>query len=364
MDSLVGLTAGDWWHLLKQNRFAVVPANWFKAFLLTIFSINNSIVKRKEDRIYLPEVLKQEIKKPPVFILGHWRSGTTFLHNLFVLDKQFAYPSLFQVNNPHTFLYKEPQYQKQFEKIKAEKRPMDNIKIDPKSPGEEEFALGALSLITPLLAWPFPRKEEYYDRFLTFKNVPDETVEKWKASFLLFVKKLSWRYEKQLVLKSPANTGRIKLLLEIFPDAKFIHIHRNPFSVFKSTVGLYKKAVSTAYLHRPKNNKTTEGILLRYKKMYDCFFEQRQLIPKGNYVEVSFEELEADPMQLMEKIYTDLSLGGFENFKPALQEYVEENNKYKKNEYKPLEPFLREKVAKNWHRSFEEWGYDIENLAF
>ena len=359
MDSLVGLTASDWWYLLKQNRFAVEPSNWHKAILLTIFSASNSFIKRKEDRIYLQEVQKQEIKKPPIFILGHWRSGTTFLHNLFVLDKQFAYPNLFQVNNPHTFLYKEPRYTKHFTKIKAEERPMDNIKIDPKSPGEEEFALGALSLITPLLAWPFPRREEYYDRYLTFKDVSKENIDKWKSYFLLFVKKLTWRYEKQLVLKSPANTGRIKLLLDLFPDAKFIHIHRNPYAVFKSTKRLYKKAVSTAYLHRPKNGDTTTGILKRYKDMYDCFFDERELIPKGNYVEVSFEELEVDLVAQMEKIYTALQLDGFDQFKPGLLEYVEANKKYKKNKYTPLEDSLREKVAKSWHKSFEQWGYEI-----
>ena len=29
----------------------------------------------------------------PVFILGHWRSGTTLFHNLLALDEQFAYPA-------------------------------------------------------------------------------------------------------------------------------------------------------------------------------------------------------------------------------------------------------------------------------
>jgi len=359
MDSLIGLTASDWWKLLRDNRFAVEPSKWFKAFLLTIFSANNSFFKRREDRIYLPEVEKQEITKPPIFILGHWRSGTTHLHNLFVLDKQFAYPNLFQVNNPHTFLYKEPKYAKLFAKMQAEERPMDNVKIDLKSPGEEEFALGALSLITPLLGWPFPRREEFYDRYLTFKDVSPEIIDKWKSSFFLFVKKLAWRYEKQLVLKSPANTGRIKLLLEIFPEAKIVHIHRNPYAVYKSTVGLYKKAVASAYMHQPNNSDNTEGILKRYKEMYDCYFEQRHLIPENNYVELSFEDIEVDPIGQMRHIYSHLSLPVFDQLLPKLQEYVEANKKYEKNQYKSLDPAIKERVAASWHRSFEEWGYEI-----
>ena len=36
----------------------------------------------------------------PLFVLGHYRSGTTHLHNLLALDPQFAAPTFFQVLNP------------------------------------------------------------------------------------------------------------------------------------------------------------------------------------------------------------------------------------------------------------------------
>ena len=43
--------------------------------------------------------------RPPLFVLGHWRSGTTHLHNLLAQDiDQFAYANTYQVINPHTFL--------------------------------------------------------------------------------------------------------------------------------------------------------------------------------------------------------------------------------------------------------------------
>ncbi|MDQ3566024.1 MAG: sulfotransferase [Pseudomonadota bacterium] len=42
---------------------------------------------------------------PPLFILGHWRSGTTLLHNLLTRDTgQFAYANTYQAVNPRTFL--------------------------------------------------------------------------------------------------------------------------------------------------------------------------------------------------------------------------------------------------------------------
>ena len=40
----------------------------------------------------------------------------------------------------------------------------------------------------------------------------------------------------RLLIKSPVHTGRVKLLLDLFPNAQFIYIHRNPYQVFKSAV--------------------------------------------------------------------------------------------------------------------------------
>ena len=36
----------------------------------------------------------------PIFIIGHWRTGTTLLHQLMNLDPNLAAPTLFQVAEP------------------------------------------------------------------------------------------------------------------------------------------------------------------------------------------------------------------------------------------------------------------------
>ncbi|MDY7076522.1 MAG: sulfotransferase, partial [Chloroflexota bacterium] len=106
MDTLLGITAGDWWTLLRENRFAVDPSYWRRAGMLTVASLMNSVHRRREERVYGIETANVEIKAP-LFIIGHWRTGTTLVHNLFALDDQFAYPNLFQISNPHTFLSRE-----------------------------------------------------------------------------------------------------------------------------------------------------------------------------------------------------------------------------------------------------------------
>lgn len=358
VDSLLGITTGDWYKLLLENRFAVAPAYWGRAAVLTALSFWNSARRRKEERAYGAEVVNTEIKVP-LLIVGHWRSGTTLLHNLLELDEQFAYPNLFQVTHPHTFLCGEPVVSKVLANTAPQKRPMNNMKVTFASPGEDEFAISMMSLRSPIISWSFPRRQDYYDRYLTFRGVLEEDIARWKAAFVWFLKKLTWRYGRPLLLKSPAHTARIRLILELFPDARFVHIHRHPYTIFQSTQWLYEKAVSFSYLQRPETEQINAGILRRYAEMYDAFLEERALIPAGQFHEVSFQELEQDMVGQVGRLYESLNLDGFRDLEPKLRRYVEAIAAYEKNVYPPLAEPLRRRVAQAWRRSFDEWSYAI-----
>ncbi len=361
MDSLIGISARNWWRLLVQNKFAIdpVPLYWLKAIVVTYKSIRNSMRLKVEQRIYAQEVASVNIDKPPIFILGHWRSGTTLLQNLMLLDRQFAFPAVFQCNYPFTFLSIEPKIMKLYANSDSQARPMDDVKVTPLSPGEEEFALAVLTLKSPLLAWIFPRREQFYDRYLTFDQVDRWEIDEWKDAFIFFIRKLSYRHNRQLLLKSPPNTARIKLLLEMFPDAKFIHIHRNPYVVFQSTQRLYQKALSTAMLQRSDHSSLAAGIIRRYDMMYQAYFEQKALIPKQNFMEVEFEALEADKLGTIERIYQQLNIPGFESMRPNLEKYLESIADYQKNKHPDLPEALKEQIASAWCSYFEAWGYSI-----
>ena len=312
MESLLGITFKDWWRVLNENHFRIHAVYAKRAAFLTLKSIFNSIHRRKEIRLYGEAIENVRITEDPIFILGHWRSGTTLLHNLFSLDPQFAYPNNFQVTSPHTFLFAEEIVKKQLEKMSPHKRPMDNVEVTYKSPAEDEFGIAMLSLRSPMVAWCFPLREKYYDRFLTFRRASQKEIDAWKSATLFFLKKLTLRYNRRLVLKSPTHTARIRLLLEMFPNALFIHIHRDPFTVFQSTRKLYDKTVSLSYLQKPRWDEIDAGILRRYKEMYDAFFEERSLIPAKQFLEISFEDFEKNQYDYLKNIYAYFHLPGFD----------------------------------------------------
>lgn len=236
-------------------------------------------------------------------------------------------------------------------------RPMDNVRMTFQTPNEDEFALCAMTLYSPYAGFVFPRRQEHFDRFLTFRGVAENVVAAWKAALVLFLRKLTWKYGRPMILKSPPHTCRIKLLLELFPDARFVHIHRNPYTVFQSTLHWLRTAGRWYYLQRPDLGGLEARILRIYKGMYEVFFEERILIPKGQFHEVGFEELEKDSIGQVRGIYDALGLPAFNAVEPALRRYAESLTGYERNVFPDLPPYLRQQIAREWQRCFDEWNY-------
>lgn len=353
---LAGITTGDWIRLLRQNRFAVDPAYWHRAAFITLASGMNSWFRRKEQLEFGKQIAETEIP-PPLFILGHWRSGTTHLHNLLARDPQFAFANTYQVVNPHTFLTTEEANTRRFAWMVPETRPMDAMELNFQTPQEDEFAPCLMSLRSLYLGISFPRAEDEYARYLTFENVPPEETAEWKDAFVGFVRKLTFKYGRPLVLKSPPHTARIRLLLEIFPDARFVHIHRHPYQVFSSCRHYHDTAVWYSYLQKPDRTGVDDRIIRRYSAVHDAFFAQRGLIAPERFHETSFDELEKNPLETVRTIYQKLGMDGFASFEPDLRSYLSSLSGYRKNRFGELEPAIRGRIAREWKRSFDEWNY-------
>ena len=170
-----GVTAGDWLSILRDNGFRVDPRYLPRVALISLNSLNNSLIRRYEELAYGTKVRSVRVL-PPIFILGHWRSGTTHLHNLFTIDPRLAYPNLFQVVFPLTFLSTEPIAGRFLSPLIPEKRLGDNVRQHLAMAAEDEFALCAATSLSPYMSSSFPRRQEFYDRYLTLRDVPDEEV--------------------------------------------------------------------------------------------------------------------------------------------------------------------------------------------
>ena len=171
----------------------------------------------------------------------------------------------------------------------------DNMRFGFEQPCEDEMALCIASFRSRDVQMVFPRRADHYDRYLTLRGVPEDEVAEWKDALLWFTKKLTWKCRKPLVLKSPHHTGRIRRLLEVFPDARFVHIHRNPDVVFQSARHTLLKMMDFFTLqHHPQD--VEERTIRLYLEMFDAFIEEKRLIREDRIHFVRFEDLERDPI--------------------------------------------------------------------
>ena len=353
---LGGITFSQWRKLLREERFAVDLARLPRALSITIQSLKNSVFQRREHERFGALVEGVSIE-PPLFILGHWRNGTTHLHQLLAQDRRFAFPNGYQTAFPHTFLTTEGTDSRMMSFFLPKRRPMDNMEWTLESPQEDEFALCVSCLKSPCLSWVFPRRRKHFGRYLTFRDVSPDEIAEWRAAFELFLKKLTWKYRRPLVLKSPPHTCRIRLLLEMFPKAKFVHIHRDPYAVFQSMRKTWMTMFDWQVLQRPIPGELDDWILDQHREMYEAFFEERALIPHGRYHEMAFEDLEKNPLGEMERLYGALDLPDFGTAEADMQRYITSVRSYRKNQFAELQPEIKARISSACRASIDEWGY-------
>jgi hypothetical protein len=356
---LVGITPDVWRRLLRENHFKVDVGYAHRVAFISLMSFINGRYREQEERDFGAAIEGAEAVPAPIFILGHWRSGTTFLHNLLVRDQeQFAYPTTYQASFPHTFLTTEHSIPRRVERFTPKTRHIDNMAFRLDLPQEDEFAVCTASGYSSLLGMVFPQRVEHYDRYLDMRTVPNAEVEQWKQTLVWFLKKLSYRYpDRTLVLKSPPHTARIRMLLELFPRARFIHITRNPYAIFQSCRHMYDTMVWHTYLQKPNVGRIDADILRRYATMYDAYFEERALIPPGQLHELRFEDLRHDPVGQLGAIYEALDLHAAPDWKARTESYVRSLRDYRQNGYHMLSDTKREVVRGAWNGGFERWGY-------
>lgn len=354
---LQGIAAPTWGRHLWRNRARVEPRFLARAALITISSPVNSLFAAADERKF-GHAIARTSAHPPIVILGHWRSGTTLLQRLFAMDERFTYPTFYQCLFPRGFLHSEERNSAMWAGLLPRTRIFDNMANGFDSPAEDEFALCSLTGYSPYMGWVFPRRWDEYDRYLTFRGVPPAERREWQRALRYLVRKIEYRRgHGPVVLKSPPHTCRIRLLRETFPGAKFVHIHRDPAAVFPSTKKMLLTFLRTTQLQSFDEGAIDERIIETYRLMYDAYFEERPLIPEGNFCEVAYESLEADPEGEMERIYGELGLADFAPARPAIENYVAQNANYQKNAFKPLPPAVAERIGERWKRTIEEWGY-------
>jgi omega-hydroxy-beta-dihydromenaquinone-9 sulfotransferase len=353
-----GMTLSTLLTVLARNDFQVDARCLGRLTYLVVLGVFNSIYGACERYFNTEDIQAVKIEHAPLFIIGHWRSGTTHLHNLLNLDENFTCPTAYQALFPHHFVFSQVGGVV-FNLLAPKKRPMDNVAFSADTPHEDEFAIAAHSAVSPYLQILFPVTGDNGYAKLDAKELPAAAVERWKASFTLFLKKVTLSEGRRIVLKSPPHSCRIGTLLEMFPAAKFVHIVRDPYVVYASTRRLWRDSLAYAHLQIPGPERVDELILSQYEELFTLLERDKGIIPAGSYHEMKFEDLEAKPLETLQVMYDSLGLSGFDRLSERVKVYLRSIEDYRKNEHR-LTQADREKVVRRWRATFERYGYPVD----
>jgi len=354
-----GMRFGTLMRLLAKNRFAASPSRWGLTLIIALIGPIHFVLCLLQHFFYGRKVAATEIKHQPIFIIGHWRSGTTMLHELLVLDSRHTYADTYACFAPNHFVLSRHFLPRMLRFLLPSQRPIDNMAAGWERPQEDEFAMCNMGLPSPYLTICFPNRPPQDQEYLDFQGVSAEDKKRWQEGLAWFLKCLTLVNPKRIVLKSPAHTSRIQTLLEQFPDARFVHIVRNPYVVFPSTVNLWKRLYLDQGFQKPKYAGLEEHVFTTFNRMYDAFEAQRDAIPPGRFCEVRYEELVEDATGQMERIYAALELGQFEAARPALEEHLAGLKGYKTNRYQ-ISPEIRSEITRRWGGFLAKYGYEEE----
>ncbi len=291
-----------------------------------------------------------------MFIIGHWRTGTTLLHELLALDLRHRCPTTFECFAPNHFLLSERFLKCWTGFALPRRRPADNMEMGWDRPQEDEFALCNLGLPSPYATIAFPNHPPQFQQYLELENLPRRQRSRWQQTFLSFLGQLTYKRPGRLVLKSPPHTFRLPLLCEMFPKARFVHMVRNPYVVFMSTVRLWKSLYASHGYQKPNYQGLEEFVFETFLRMHRRLDATRELVEPGRFHQLRYEDVIRNPVAEMRRLYEKLALGEFDAVEAAIEDYFRLGADYQTNRYE-LTPELHAEITRRWKPYIERYGY-------
>ncbi|MFQ5591340.1 MAG: sulfotransferase [Phycisphaerae bacterium] len=326
---------------------------------ITLAAAGNSVLSAIQAAVFGARVARVEIEKAPIFVVGHWRTGTTFLHELLALDDRHTYPTTYQCFSPNHFLLTDRLFPLLLRWLVPRTRPMDDLPLGLARPQEDEFAVCIMGVASPYLAIAFPNKPLQFVEYLDLESSSPAAQARWKRAFVCFLRRVALRDRRRLVLKSPLHTSRMKAILELFPAARFVHLVREPRALFGSTIKLWRTLYRLHGLRSVREDALAEQVFRAFERIYERFAEQRDKLDPSHFCELRFEELVHEPIRCVERIYRQLDLGGFDEVRPRLEDFIAGLGDYEASRY-AIPPETRSELARRWGWYAKRYGYSVE----
>src|SRR6056297_163471 len=257
----------------------------------------------------IPEYVAEQVEAP-IFVTGLPRSGTSALLNLLVaapenrglLQWEVQFPDPWPGSAPGE---EDPRYP-YLAKALEESRDSEFAKIhyiDADTPEEcvllHAYAFNGVQLGFEVMLEP------YRSWLLKQDLAPMYAYQKRQMQML------SWRRPGgRWMLKAPAHMWGIDAILEVFPDARFVWCHRDPQKVVPS-INSMNRVVMNMYAGDCGDLDKQEigrAVMEWYALSLEQGLAMREKLPANRFVDCSQADFVADPMRVVESVYSAFDL--------------------------------------------------------
>jgi hypothetical protein len=352
------LSGADLETLARAVRRAGLPSKPLAGAAIAAAAIARAPFSALEAAIMESRLPRADELAPPVFILGHWRSGTTHLYNVMVKSGAWSFVPPVATGLPWDLFGIGRAFRPLLEKALPERRYIDNIPVTPDSPQEDEIAVANMTDLSFYHGIYFPKAfDEFLARGLFFDGCDERDVARWRRRFVYLLRKLS-KYQdgRPLLIKNPVYTARLAMLREMFPTAKFVHIRRNPYEVFVSMRNFYKKLLAEFALQPFDHVDIDETILSVYERMMDALARDAAGLSPPHYLDLAYEDLDSDGVGTLARIYGALEIPGHAEAAPKFDAYLASVKTFEKNKFAYSDEAAA-KVEARLGRFLERWSY-------
>jgi hypothetical protein len=266
---------------------------------------------------------------PPVIIIGHWRSGTTHLHNLMSRDPAFFYPTIADSIRPFDFFPGpvEKIWRRILLRLIPSQRPMDGMLLRADLPQEDELALAVMGAPSFLNCFFFPGEmHEIFRREVLLDDPPQGLADFFESLRYYLAKLAVLNPGRRLLLKNPSHSARISKLRALFPGAKFVHIHRDPLEVLRSTRKLYRIVLPMMALQAYDEAAVERHLVSAYSLLMDRLVAGAAGLPPNDFAEIRYTDLVRDPLATLKATYDRIGLDGFVRARPAIADFARAQN--------------------------------------
>ncbi len=329
-------------------------------FLFLVFPFWNLYIRLGFllDPIFFPD-LKHLYTPDPIFIVGNYRSGSTFFHRLLLRDQQFTCLKAWEIYFAPALVHRKlirwilklsesigspvQKAVQAFDRMLNDIYPMHKTGLYTFEQDSQLF-YHTWSSFNIFAIFPFPelaRRYIYYDQ-----SVPDGERRKQFGFYSRVLKRHLYNHPgKRYLAKNPDFSPAVETLLDRFPNAKFINLVRPPEDMIPSAINLW--ASNWRAYGTPLEDFPQIEIVKEYARHW-YYYPHKVLSKLGpdRYQLVCFEDLISDPKAEVLRIYNHFGLEATEEMIEFLEEETIRSRNYNNGGRYPI----------------EEMGLDLEEL--